>query len=251
MFDYRPAADLLAGRTILVTGAGGGIGRACSLGLLAHGAHLLALSRDEEKLASLFDEAEESWPGRCHIQPVDFSQLNEAQCARIAESVDDQFPALDGLMHNAALLGTRAPIEFYPEAQWREVMQVNVNAAYLLTRSLLPALAKSADARVLFLASSVGREGRAFWGAYGVSKFALEGMMQTLAAEVGATTSIRVNSLNPGATRTTMRAAAYPGENPASLPMPETLLPVLLYLLGPEGRRVHGRALDARDFSPP
>jgi len=250
MFDYRPPADLLAGRAILVTGAGSGIGRACVLSLLAHGANVVMLSRSRRKLESLYDEAEQTWPGRSFIQPVDFRRAGPEDFGAIAASLEKQFPALDGLVHNAAVLGPRSPIEFYPEQQWQEVMQVNVNAAFLLTRNLLPLLAKSADARVLFTASAVGREGRAWWGAYGVSKFAMEGLMQTLAQEVGTTTSIRVNSLNPGGTRTAMRAAAYPGENPDTLPTPESLMPVYLYLLGPDGRDLHGEALDVRDFDP-
>ncbi len=250
MFTYHPPADLLAGRNILVTGAGSGIGRACALSLLAHGAAVVLLSRDRRKLDELFDEAESSWPGRCLIQPVDFLTAGETEFAAVAAAVEREFPALDGLVHNAALLGPRTPLEFYPEAQWCEVMRVNVDAAFSLTRRLLPALAKSADARVLFTASSVGREGRAYWGAYSVSKFAVEGMMQTLAAELATTSSIRVNSLNPGGTRTAMRARAYPGEDPATLPTAESLMPVYLYLLGPEGRRLHGQALNARGFDP-
>ncbi len=250
MFSYQPAPDLLAGRRILITGAGGGIGRACALGLLAHGANVVMLGRDPGKLERLYDEAEQSWPGRGFIQAVDFKRAGEDDFAAIAAGVEQRLGALDGLVHNAALLGPRAPLEYYPAAQWNDLMQVNVNAAFLLTRALLPLLAQSGDARVLFTASAVGREGRAWWGAYGVSKFAVEGMMQTLAAEVGTTTSIRVNSLNPGATRTAMRAAAYPGEDPQSLPAPEALLPVYLYLLGPDGRHIHGRALDAQDFDP-
>lgn len=249
-FDYRPPADLLAGRAILVTGAGGGIGRACALSLLAHGANVVMLSRDRSKLESLYDEAERSWPCRSFIQPMDLSRAGTDDYAAIAASVERRFPALDGLVHNAAVLGPRSPIEFYPERQWREAMQVNVNAAFLLTQRLLPSLAKSVDARILFTASSVGREGRAWWGAYAVSKFAVEGLMQTLAQEVGTTTSIRVNSLNPGGTRTAMRAAAYPGENPDTLPTPESLMPVYLYLLGPDGRDLHGQALDVRGFDP-
>ena len=250
MFEYSPPDDLLADRTYLVTGAGSGIGRACALSLLGHGASVVMLSRDQGKLENLYDEAEASWPGRSFIQPVDFSRVGAEDFGVIAASLEKQFPALDGLVHNAAVLGPRTPIEFYPEQQWQEVMQVNVNAAFLLTRSLLPLLAKSADARILFTASSVGREGRAWWGAYAVSKFAVEGLMQTLAAEVGTTTSIRVNSLNPGGTRTAMRAAAYPGENPDTMPTPESLMPVYLYLLGPEGRNLHGQALNVRDFDP-
>jgi len=246
MFAYRPAPELLAGRVILITGASGGIGRACALGALAHGAEVVLLGRSQRKLESLYDEAERSRPGRCHIQPLDLSKARQEQFAAIAAGIERNFPALDGLLHNAAALGSRCPVEHYPEQQWREVMEVNVNAAFSLTRCLLPALTKSSDARIVFTSSAVGRQGRAYWGAYAVSKFAVEGLMQTLAAEVGSTTSIRVNSLNPGATRTAMRAAAYPGEDPNTLPSPESLLPAYLYLLGPESREVHGQTLDAR-----
>ena len=129
-------------------------------------------------------------------------------------------------------------------------MQVNVNATFQLTQVLLPSLSKSADARVLFTSSSVGRLGRAFWGAYAVSKFAIEGLMQTLAEEVENTTAIRVNSLNPGGTRTNMRRDAYPAENPETQPTAESLMPVYLYLMSPESKSLHGQALNVRNFEP-
>jgi NAD(P)-dependent dehydrogenase (short-subunit alcohol dehydrogenase family) len=127
-------------------------------------------------------------------------------------------------------------------------MQVNVNAVVQLTQSLMPALTRSQGARVLFISSGVGRVGRAFWGAYAVSKFALEGLMQTLAEELENTTSIKVNSLNPGGTRTNMRRDAYPAENPQTLPTAESLMPVYLYLMSSDAQSIHGQALDARGF---
>ncbi|MBL4582530.1 MAG: SDR family NAD(P)-dependent oxidoreductase, partial [Gammaproteobacteria bacterium] len=129
-----------------------------------------------------------------------------------------------------------------------DLMQVNVNAVFRLTQSLLPALNRSEDARLLFISSSVGRIGRAFWGAYAVSKFALEGLMQTLAEELENTTSIRVNSLNPGGTRTNMRRDAYPAEDPQTQPTAESLMPVYLYLMSKEAKRIHGQALNVRGF---
>ena len=127
-------------------------------------------------------------------------------------------------------------------------MQVNVNAAFHLSKVLLPALSRSQDARMIFTSSSVGRVGRAYWGAYGVSKFALEGLMQTLAEEVENTTAIRVNSLNPGGTRTAMRRDAYPAENPETQPTAESIMPVYLYLMSPEAQPIHGQALNVRGF---
>ncbi len=130
-------------------------------------------------------------------------------------------------------------------------MQVNVNAEFLMTQALLPALSESGSASVAFTSSSVGRRGRAYWGAYGVSKFAVEGLMQTLADEVRESHGIRVNSINPGATRTNMRAHAYPGENPEHNPAPEEIMPVYLYLMGRDSEHVNGMALNAQSGSPP
>ena len=143
-----------------------------------------------------------------------------------------------------------SPVEFYPESDWQQLMQVNVNAAFYLSKALLPALSRSVDARLLFTSSSVGRRGRAYWGAYAVSKFAVEGLMQTMAEELANTTSIKVNSLNPGGVRTTMRKDAYPAEDPATQPLPESLMPLYLYLFSPDARTKNGQALNARTFSP-
>ena len=250
MSDYSPAPDFLNGKTILVTGAGDGIGKALAVSLADHGATVILLSRSLEKLEALYDEIEARHPGKVIIHPLNFSKATDADYKQLAESLNEQFECLDGLVHNAALLGARSPIEFYPEKDWAELMEVNVNAPFYLTRALLPALARSSDARLLFISSSVGRKGRAYWGAYGVSKFALEGLMQTLAEELEATSSIRVNSLNPGGTRTAMRRDAYPGEDPETVPTAESLMPAFLYLFSEEARPIHGKALNVREFEP-
>lgn len=248
MDDYSPAPDFLDGKTILVTGAGDGIGKALSKALVTHGATVILLSRSQEKLEALYDEIEATHPGKVIIQPMDFSSADHNDFKQLAESLDDQFECLDGLVHNAGLLGARSPIEYYPEKDWQELMQVNVNAAFYLTRALLPALTRSPSGRLLFTASSVGRQGRAYWGAYAVSKFAVEGLMQTLADELVNTTAIRVNSINPGGTRTAMRQAAYPAENPESVPTPESLMPAYLFLFSAEAQPIHGQALNVREF---
>lgn len=126
------------------------------------------------------------------------------------------------------------------------VMQVNVNAAFMLTHAMLPLLKLSADASVVFTSSGVGRKGRAYWGAYAVSKFATEGLMQVLADELDGMGSARANSINPGATRTSMRLQAYPAENPQNNPLPEDIMPLYLYLMGPDSIGVNGQALDAQ-----
>lgn len=249
MFDYKPASDLLSNRSILITGAGDGIGKACARAFVSHGARVILLSRNQEKLEKLYDELEPAYPGMTTLHPMDLGQSNDADYETLAKSLDSQFPQLDGLLHNAGVLGARSPIEHYPCKDWREVIEVNINAAFYLTRALLPALSRSADARLLFTSSSVGRIGRAYWGAYATSKFAVEGLMQTIADELGSTSAIRVNSINPGGTRTAMRQAACPAEDPESQPSAESLMPVYLYLMGPDSKDMHGQALNARGFA--
>lgn len=164
----------------------------------------------------------------------------------LASLFEKEFGRLDGVLHNASLLGDITPMDGYSADTWDSVMQVNVNAAFYLTQALLPLLRNSDDARILFTSSSVGRRGRAYWGAYSVSKAATENLAQVLAEELENTSKIRVNTVNPGATRTAMRANAYPGEDPMTLKTPEELLPVYLYLLGPDSSNVNGVSLDAQ-----
>jgi NAD(P)-dependent dehydrogenase (short-subunit alcohol dehydrogenase family) len=249
-FNYTAPKDLLNNKTILITGASDGIGKVCAKTFAEHGATVILLGRDLNKLEQAYDEIEQQQPGKVIIHPLDFKTATMADFKTLAASLNEQFDCLDGLIHNAALLGARSPIEYYPEQDWSDLMQVNVNATFQLTQVLLPSLSKSADARVLFTSSSVGRLGRAFWGAYAVSKFAIEGLMQTLAEEVENTTAIRVNSLNPGGTRTNMRRDAYPAENPETQPTAESLMPVYLYLMSPESKSLHGQALNVRNFEP-
>ncbi|HJN95026.1 MAG: YciK family oxidoreductase [Gammaproteobacteria bacterium] len=250
MFDYLAPADLLEGKSILITGASDGIGRACATCFANHGATVILLGRSQGKLEAVYDEIEKQQPGKVIIHPLDFATAQADDYRVLADSLGQQIGSLDGLLHNAALLGARNPIEFYPDQDWQQLMQVNVNAAFSLTKALLPALSNSVDARLLFTSSSVGRVGRAYWGAYAVSKFAVEGLMQTLADELVNTSSIRVNSLNPGGTRTAMRRSAYPAEDPQTQPTAESLMPVYLYLLSPAAQTIHGQALNARDFDP-
>ena len=247
-FTYDAEQNFLDDKTILITGASDGIGKACAKAYAAYGATVILLGRDRQKLDTVFDEIEEMHPGKVIIHPLDFKTASMTDFKILAESLNDQFERLDGLIHNAALLGARTPIEFYPEQDWKDLMQVNVNAVFQLTQSLIPALTRSKSARLLFISSSVGRVGRAFWGAYAVSKFAIEGLMQTIAEELENTTSIRVNSLNPGGTRTNMRRDAYPAENPETLQTAESLMPVYLYLMSAEAQNIHGQALNAKDF---
>lgn len=244
--NYRPRANLLAGKTILVSGAGDGIGRAAALSYARHGATVLLLGRTGSKLEAVYDEIETSGGPRPAIIELDLATASEHSYANLASSLEQEFSCLDGLLHNAALLGDRRPIANARYASWAEVMQVNVNAQFLLTRYLLPLLQQAPIASIIFTSSSVGRTGKAYWGAYAVSKFATEGFMQVLAGELENTSRIRVNSLNPRATNTAMRRTAYPAEEPGNNPSPHEIMPAYLFLMGDDSAGVTGRAFDAR-----
>ena len=246
---YEPAPNLLAGRTVLVTGAGDGIGRVAALTYAEHGANVVLLGRTRAKLDAVFDAITASGKTKPLLVPADLLQVDEAAAEALAQGIRDEYGRLDGLLHNASLLGPRTTLVHYPVPAWLDVMQANVTAGFLLTRALLPLLHEAGDASIIFTSSGVGRRGRAHWGAYAVSKFATEGMMETLADEVAETGRIRVNSLNPGATRTAMRAAAYPAEDPATLPTAEQHMALYLYLMGPDSRGVNGQRFDAATWS--
>jgi NAD(P)-dependent dehydrogenase (short-subunit alcohol dehydrogenase family) len=162
------------------------------------------------------------------------------------EQLEQNCGHIDGLLHNASMLGDLCEITNYSAGIWNQVMQVNVNSAFLLSKHLIPLMKQSAAASMIFTSSSVGRKGRAYWGAYAVSKFAIEGLMQCLAEELENTTHIRVNSLNPGGTRTAMRKAAFPGEDPTTLPAPADIMNSYLYLMGDDSIAIHGQTINVR-----
>lgn len=246
MFDYQARPDLLQGRVILVTGAGRGIGAAAAKSFAAHGATVLLLGKTEANLTALYDEIEAAGYPQPAVIPFNLETALPHQYDELAAMLESEFGKIDGLLHNAAIIGPRTPLEQLSGDNFMRVMQINVNAMFMLTSTLLPLLKLSDDASVLFTSSSVGRKGRAYWGAYGVSKFATEGLMQTLADEVDGISNVRANSINPGATRTSMRAQAYPGENPTNNPEPEAIMPAYLYLMGPDSKGVNGQAFDAQ-----
>lgn len=244
--DYQAPDGLLENRIILVTGAGDGIGRAAALAFARHGATVILLGRTIAKLEKVYDEIEAAGGPQPAIFPLNFEGATLKDYHDMADTLDKEFGRLDGLLHNAGLLGRITPFEQYNPELWEQVMQVNINAPIWMTQALLPLLKYSADSSVVFTSSSVGRRGRAYWGAYAVSKFATEGFVEVLADELEHLGNIRVNSLNPGATRTQMRKTAYPGEDPSSLRTPEEIMPTYLWLMGPDSRGHNGEKFDAQ-----
>jgi NAD(P)-dependent dehydrogenase (short-subunit alcohol dehydrogenase family) len=244
--NYQPRANLLESKTILVTGAGDGIGRSAALSFAQHGASVLLVGRTGSKLEAVYDEIEAANYPKPGIIEIDLATATEESFAQLKTGLEEEFSHLDGILHNAALLGDRRPLENAGYASWLEVMQVNVNAQFLLTQYLLPLLQRASRASIILTSSTVGRVGKAYWGAYAVSKFATEGFMQVLASEFENTSEIRVNSLNPRATNTAMRRTAYPAETPTDNPSPTDIMPAYLYLMGDDSTGITGKAYDAR-----
>ncbi len=245
MLEYQAAKDLLKDKTILVTGAGDGIGKAAAIAFAKHGATVILLGKTVKKLEAVYDQIEQAGYPTPAIVPLDLKGATEQNYKDMADTIEEQFGQLDGLLHNAGMLGVLGPFEHITMTTVNEVMQVNVIAEIMLTKAILPVMRKSPSASLLFTSSSVGRQGRAYWGEYAISKFATEGMMQSLAHEYEGT-NIRVNSINPGATRTGMRANAYPAENPQTLKAPDEIMATYLYLMGEDSKEVNGQQLNAQ-----
>ena len=249
MFDPRahiPAPAELAGRVVAITGASSGLGSAVALACARHQANVVLIGRSEQRLEAVHGDIARSGAPEASIAVLDLETALAQDYDRLADALLERYGKLDGLLHNAAILGTLMPIEHYDVPTWCRVLHVNLTAAFALTQVLLPALKKSADGSVVFTSSAVGRRGRAYWGAYAASKFAIEGLAQVLAAELEGISHVRVNTLDPGRARTAMRRQAYPAEDIDTLPLPETLTAPYLALLGPASRGITGQAFNAQ-----
>ncbi len=243
--NYTPASDALKDRVILVTGAGAGIGQAVAIECARRGATVVLLGRTQAKLEQTYDAIEKIDAPRAAILTLDLGASTVAEFVGVAESLHREYGRLDGLAHIAGVLGVRTPLDHYDAKVWTQVLAVNLTAPFLLTQALLPLLRKSQSPSVVFTSSGVGHKGRAFWGAYAVSKFGLEGLMQVWADECdGGTAPVRMNSLNPGPVRTQMRLEAYPGEDRNALATPDAVAPAFVYLLSDASSGVTGQAFD-------
>jgi NAD(P)-dependent dehydrogenase (short-subunit alcohol dehydrogenase family) len=236
--EYTYSPGLLNDRIILITGASDGIGRALAIRAAELGGQIILHGRYDEI------DSIKSAP-RPSIAVVDLASANSNAYESLATNLEQEYGRLDGLVHNAGTLGGRFSIEQYDAVQWQQVMHINVTAAFAMTQVLLPMMKRADDPSVIFTSSGVGRTGRAYWGAYAVSKFATEGLSQVLADE-HRNSKLRANCVNPGATRTNMRLEAYPAEDRDALKRPEEILATYLYLLGPDSQGVTGQSFDAQ-----
>ena len=232
----------LKDKVILVTGANRGFGLAITMDLSKAGATVIMLGRDLGSLEYAYDAVVDAGYKEPILYPLDLEGATPENYQELQDNVLEKFDKLDGLIHNAAILGAQMPIEQYDIKLWYSTLQINLSAPFMLTQFLIPALAKSEDARILFLSSSVGREAKAYWGAYSVSKFGIEGFAKTLSEELEKT-NISVNTVNPGKLRTEMRRTAYPAEDSSTVPMPEEKSAAIVYLLSNLSPKMNGEQL--------
>ncbi len=243
---YEPPPQLLAGRSVLITGASSGLGRALSLAAAGAGAHVILCARNTRRLEALYDEIVAAKNPEPTLATFDFATADAQAYDGLAAQVAAQFGALDGLVHCAALLGDRTPLEQYDVPTWCKTLHVDLTAPFILTQVLAPALKRAVDGSVVFVSSSVARTPKAYWGAYSVAKAGLEALAAMLAIEWETYANLRVNTVNPGALRTPMRAAAYPAERPESVLSPALVCPLFLYLLGADSRGISGQFFAAQ-----
>lgn len=243
---YSPPADLLHDRVILITGASDGIGKAVAKAVAAHGARVILHGRNVKRLEAVYDAIVAAGQPRPSILPLDMEKAGSAEYDALAEAVEKEFGHLDGLLHNAGMLGERAPVEHYDVAKWLRTMHVNANVPFILTQRCLPLLRQSKDASIVFTSSGVVTRPRAYWGAYLASKWASEGLMRMLADELENQPAMRVNSIDPGKVRTNMRLQAYPAEDRSALADPDSIVAPYLFLLGPDSRGISGRTFDCQ-----
>ncbi len=246
MLQFTAPSNALAGRTVAVTGASDGIGRAVAVASATLGADVVLLGRSERKLESVYDEVVALGSKRSTLVPLDFAKASEKNYGEIAEYIRQDCGSLSALVHCAGSLGKLEPLQQVSEENFEELLKINLSSNFLFSKACIPLLAESGHGSIVFTSSSVGRKGRAFWGGYSISKFGVEAMMQIWAAELYETHSIRVNSINPGATNTAMRRQAYPGETPTSNPSPDEIAARYLFLLCDESVGVNGQQLDAQ-----
>ncbi len=246
MFRYEARPDLLKDKVILVTGAGSGLGRAAALSYARHGATVLLLGKNLEKLEQTYDAIEAAGGPEPALMTLDLESAGEAEYNDLANIIVEQFDKLDGLLHNAAVSAPMVPLQFVPLTTWNRLMQVNLTAGFALTRACLPVLQQAPHASVIFTSSKAGRETRAFWGPYAVSKHGVETLMEIFHQELATTSRIRVNSLNPGPCATALRKVIFPAEDPASAVQPDTLMPLYLYLMGDDSLHENGGRFDAQ-----
>ena len=244
--DYKAQQNALTEKVILVSGGGSGIGKSAGLIFAEHGADLILVGKNPAHLESTYQEFLDKnlKPPLLHV--MDLEKSNENDFQEINTVIEKEFGKLDGLLNNAGILGDKTPLENYKIDVWKKVFDINVHASFLLTKSLLPVLKTAVNSSIIFTSSGVGKRGKAYWGAYSLTKFATESMMQIFSEELENTSNVRVNSIDPGRVRTKMRAAAYPAEDPLSLLEAKDIMNAYLYLMSNDSLETKGESISAQ-----
>ncbi len=248
LFDnYQPEPNAFAGKTILITGAAGGLGSAIAKNAASLGAELVLLDHNQNKLNQIHDEIETEYGKQPGLYPLDMRGADIDDYQQLAVTIEDTFNGLHGLVHCAATLGQICPLDHLDAKAWQETFTTNLHAPILLTRSLLPLMRTSANGSIVF---TTDNKTTAYWGAYGISKASIEAAMKIIADELDTTdqpnNSIKLtcNAINPGPMRTNLRSSAYPGEDPNSVSTPEEKVAAYLYLLSDAGRAINGEHIE-------
>ncbi|MBE8214756.1 MAG: YciK family oxidoreductase [Endozoicomonadaceae bacterium] len=248
MKSYQPHPHFLDNKTILVTGAGQGIGKTLAKTYAHYGAQVILLGKTVQHLEQVYDEICEQDKKKPLILPFDLNTRDFKAYQSIADVIASELKQLNGLVHNASLLGQLGPMSQYQPTLWDAVMQVNVTAQFFLTKALIALLRAQKNSAIIFTSSGVTRDqGRAHWGAYCISKVATESLAKVMSDEEKDISTLRINTINPGATRTAMRAQAYPAENPNTLSSPEEIMPLYLYLMSQDSQHITGQYFNAQD----
>ena len=205
--------SLLIEKNILITGASSGIGKSLSLNLSKFGANVIMLSKNEKALDSVYDEIKEKYNTEPMIIKCDLSRLDENKSQEITDTIEENYLRLDAIIHNAAILEKMSNIENYDLVTWEKVLKVNLTSAFILSKYLISLMKSALVPRIIFTTSSVGRNAKAFWGAYSVSKAGINALSEILSDELETISNMKVFNFDPKATQTSMRSLAFPAED--------------------------------------
>lgn len=244
--NFTPQKNCLKDKVILITGTGDGIGATTAKTFAKYGATIILLSKTEKKIVAINDEIVDAGYPQPAIITLNLEEATADDYAGLALTIENEFGRLDGLIHNAAMFEGLSPISQFDNTLWSRIVQVNLHAPFLLSQAMIPLLNKSQSSSMVFTSSGVAHQGRAYWNAYGVTKAAGDNLMGILADELENNTPIRVNSIDPGRVRTRMRALAFPGENPMTVPAPEDIMDSYLYLMSDDSKDVNGKIISCK-----
>ena len=231
MVDMNFDLNLLKNKNILITGASNGIGKSLSENLSKYGANVIMLSRNENSLDAIYDSLKKKYQTNPCILKCDLENIDDEKSQEIANIISKNYQNLDSIIHNAAILEKMSDIESFDLQTWDKVMRVNLTSSFVLSKYLIPLMKSSTTPRIIFTTSSVGKKGKAFWGAYSVSKAGVNALSDILSDELESISNIKVFNFDPKATKTNMRAMAYPAEDPSANKNPDQLINYYLWML--------------------